>query len=247
MKTKPARQPRNLSLDLLRICATFMIVLTHSIDHSGLYESLTAGTTIYYYEQFLLLLNKVSINAFVMISGYFLVSATFRLSKLVEMWVEVVFYALGIKLVLMATGCIPLSVTSLLSCFVPVITGRYWFVTIYFGLYLLFPFLNLFLHTLTRQQHRNLLLLLGVLFCGMISLHPSFAGMNSGAGWGLAWFVVLYCFAAYFRLHYTPTGKCLQHLAAFLALPAVLTTCLYVANRTPPPDRQFHCAQLVAV
>ncbi len=197
---------RNMGLECLRIFSMFLIILLHSIDHSGLLESLVPGTALYVWERLYYALCQVCVNCFVMLSGYFLAESKFRLSKLVMLWAQVVFYSLGIKLILMASGQIPFSATSLVSCFVPVLTGRYWFVTIYFGLYLLFPFLNVLIRGLTRRSHGVLCLLLFVLMSGMISVHPAFAGMNSGGGWGLAWFVTLYLMAAWLRKYGVPGG-----------------------------------------
>lgn len=44
---------RNMGLEWLRICSMLMIILLHSIDHSGLLEAFTSGTPLYYYEYFL--------------------------------------------------------------------------------------------------------------------------------------------------------------------------------------------------
>ena len=47
---KKGLEKRNLGLEWLRICSMFMIILLHSIDHSGLYEMLEQGTLLYTYE-----------------------------------------------------------------------------------------------------------------------------------------------------------------------------------------------------
>lgn len=203
---------RNIGLEWLRICSMLMIILLHSIDHSGLLKNLTPGSILYYYEQFLYALVQVCVNCFVLISGYFLVSSKIKPEKLVALWIEVVFYSLIIKMIMMAFGEIPFSVVSLVSCLVPVLTGRYWFVTIYFGMYLLSPFFNIAIKTMNKKQHGELLILLFVLASVMISIHPSFKGMNSGGGWGLAWFGVLYFTAAYIRRYYVLDYK---HKKAF--------------------------------
>lgn len=202
MELTKTKSSRNVSLDLLRVISMLMIILLHSIDHSGLYESLKQGTVMYYAEQFLFSAVQVCVNVFVLISGYFLINSMFKLKKLGLLWVEVVFYSLIIRVVMIALGQQPFSISSIVSCFVPVITGRYWFVTIYFGMYLLFPFLNKGLRALSKRQYKILICILFVLFSVMISIHPQLKGMNSGASWGLPWFVVLYITAGYFRLHY---------------------------------------------
>lgn len=221
---------RNIGLDLLRICSMLMIILLHSIDHSGLYEKLIPGEGIYYYEIFLFILVQVCVNCFVLISGYFLVKSEFKIKKLAQLWIEVVFYSLVIKLILMAAGEIPFSVGSLISCFVPITTGRYWFITIYFGMYLLAPFYNITISNMNKQMHKKLLIILFVLFSCMISIHPAFKGMNSGAGWGLAWFTVLYFTAAYFNYYYEAQGKMFRYLTLFFVIPLMITLIIWILN-----------------
>lgn len=212
-----------MGLEKLRIVSMLMIILLHSIDHSGLLGKINPPTFIYWYEWSLYALLQVCVNCFVLISGYFLVTSKFRVEKLITLWIEVVFYSITIKAIMMAAGEIPFSVISLASCFIPVISGRYWFVTIYFGLYLLFPFLNIALRAMTQKQHKTLVVLLFVLSSVMISIHPKFMGMNTGGGWGLAWFVFLYITAAYIRLYSRTNKNSVIPILIFIICPTIMT------------------------
>ena len=95
---------RNIPLEWLRILSMLMIILLHSIDHSGVLENLTPGTALYYWEEFLYAMVQVCVNCFVLISGYFLVTSKFQPGKLITLWVEVVFYGFFIKLIVMIGG-----------------------------------------------------------------------------------------------------------------------------------------------
>lgn len=205
-------KPRNANMDLLRIFSMFLIILLHSIDHSGVLEQAGSSSLgINLWVQFTYMLTQVCVNIYVLISGYFLVNSKFRLQKLVALWLEVVFYSVSIRLIFMFFGYTPFSIVSLVSCLVPVFTGRYWFITIYFGLYLIFPFLNIAIKAMSKKQHTLCNIILFILFSVMVSIYPMFKGMNSGGGWGLAWFVVLYFAAAWFRLYYDSTkNTCLS-------------------------------------
>ena len=229
------KKQRNVNLDLLRIVSMLLIVFLHSIDHSGVLENAAAcGTGMYFYVRFTYALCQVCVNIYIMLSGYFMVTSTFRLQKLVTLWMEASFYAFTLKLVFMLTGQDAFSVTSLASCFVPILTGRYWFLTIYVGMYLVSPFLNILIRALDRKQHALLNLALFALMSVWVSLHPAIAGMNSGGGWGLAWFVTLYITAAWLRLYYTPDGKPGRWFVGYLAIPAVMA-----ALQCPPPADIF--------
>lgn len=211
-------------MDLLRIVSMLLIIYLHSIDHSGVLEQAdVCGGWAYIYVHFAYALCQVCVNCYVMLSGYYLVTSKFRIQKLVALWMEVVFYSVVLRILFMVTGQHAFSVASLLSCFVPVLTGRYWFITIYVGLYLTFPFLNKLVWAMNQKEYTLLNICLFVLFSLSISIYPSFAGMNSGGGWGLAWFVVLYLLAAWFRRYYTPKHKPVVLLVAFAGIPLLMS------------------------
>ena len=156
---------RNASLDLLRILSMLLIIFLHSIDHSGVLEQAEVSSgTMYFYVRFAYGLCMVCVNCYVMISGYYLVTSKFRLQKLAVLWMEAAFYSLVLKLLFMVTGQEAFSLLSLVSCFFPILTGRYWFLTIYVGMYLVSPFLNKLIRAMNRRDHTvlNLCLFLPV-------------------------------------------------------------------------------------
>lgn len=223
------KKQRNANMDLLRIVSMLLIVFLHSIDHSGVLENeVNCGNGMYFYVRFTYALCQVCVNIYIMLSGYFMVKSKFRLQKLVTLWMETVFYSLLLRIIFILAGIKPFSIASLVSCFVPILTGRYWFLTIYVGMYLISPFLNTLINAMDKKQHG----LLNVCLFGLMSLwssiHPSIAGMNSGGGWGLAWFATLYITAAWFRLYYMPDHKPFRWLAAFAVIPALIAVMQYV-------------------
>ena len=215
---------RSVNLDLLRILSMLLIIFLHSIDHSGVLENAeNCGTGMYFYVRFTYALCMVCVNIYILLSGYFMVTSKFRLQKLAALWMEASFYAVVLKLLFMLLGKEPFSVISLISCFVPILTGRYWFLTIYVGMYLISPFLNILIQALGKARHGMLNLCLFAIMSVWISLHPVIAGMNSGGGWGLAWFVTLYLAAAWLRLYYTPNYRPLRWLLVYTAIPLVIS------------------------
>ena len=224
------QQERFLNIDLLRIFSMFLIVFLHSIDHSGVLETAEeAGGFTFCYVFFVYYLCQICVNLFVLISGFFFFFSRFRPEKLLSLWVETVFYSLLFKVIFMAGGKIPFSPVSLVSCFVPIFTGRYWFVTIYFGMYLLMPFLNTLIDALSVRQFTVLNILLFVLFSLWNSFSPGIKGMNSGAGWGLAWFVVMYFAGAWLRICYKNSdAKAGKYFLVWVILAAVFSSSLLI-------------------
>lgn len=225
------RKKRDANLDLLRIFSMLLIIFLHSIDHSGVLEQAeVSSNAMYFYVRFTYALCQICVNCYIMLSGYYLVNSKFRLQKLVALWMETVFYAFILKLLFMVTGHEIFSIVSLISCFFPIVTGRYWFITIYVGMYLISHFLNKLIHSMNKEEHTMLNICLFVLFSLWNSIHPSIAGMNSGGGWGLAWFVVLYLAAAWFRLYYIPKHKPVILFGIFLLIPLLLAAGQMAAN-----------------
>lgn len=219
---------RNMNMDLLRIVSMLLIVLLHSIDHSGVLEkAINCESVIDIYVMYVYAFTRVCVNCYVLLSGYFLVKSKFRLHKLIVLWMEVVFYSFVIKLIFMITGQTAFSIVSLASCFFPILTGRYWFVTIYFALYLIAPFLNKAIYAMDKREFTMFNIVLGVLFSVWSSIHPAIAGVNSGGGWGLAWFVVLYFAAAWFRLYYVPCYRYIVKIVLVFLIP-VMTTVIFI-------------------
>lgn len=222
---------RDNNLDLLRIISMLLIVFLHSIDHSGVLEAAEATNGwISFYVGFTFALTKVCVNCYVLISGYYLVTSNFRFRKLIALWTEAVFYSFSLKAVFMLTGAEPFSFVSLVSCFFPTLTGRYWFLTIYVGLYAVSPFLNTAIRAMDKNKHTHLNLVLFGLFSVWVSLYPSMAGMNSGGGWGLAWFVVLYLCAAWFRLYYTPKRRPLRKLGIYAIIAFLMAAAQWISR-----------------
>ena len=194
---------RSISLDLLRIVCMLMVVCQHALGHGGLIEgTLVPGSLNWYAGNILCVITKQAVNCFVLISGYFLCTARFRLKKLVTLWLQIFFYSVVVYLVLLALPLeITFSVKELMKCAMPFITDRYWFVSDYLLLYITFPFLNCAIRSMDRKTH---LLCCGVLLL-VFSILPNlvyvydFTGINGG--YSYTWFCVLYMLAAYIRLY----------------------------------------------
>ncbi|MBQ8044625.1 MAG: acyltransferase [Clostridia bacterium] len=221
VKTENKACMRNVSIEVLRVVAMMLIIFQHFIEYGGIKEGVIIGELMYPFLVYLYGIVQIAVNCYVMISGYFLVTSKFKFSKLIALWIEVVFYSLFLYLLMAALGYYDFSIVTILSCFVPTLTGRYWFFTIYVGLYLLSPFLNVAINAMSKSQMFKLIVMLLALFSLWTTL-PFFSGMNVNGGWSIAWFIVLYFVAAYLRLHYIPNYKIKNKLLALILLSFIL-------------------------
>lgn len=192
------------NIELFRIFSMLLIISLHFTSYCINVSDLTPFTPTYFIGWFIRGIAYISVNCYVLISAYFLCKETeFRVSKVFSLLFETWFYSFLIYLFLLASGQTAFSLTGLLNNFFPVLSAKYWFVTIYFGLYLLSPFLNWAIQNMGKSQHFLLCLLLIFLF----SIIPTFffysKWLDFGNGYGIVWFVVLYYVAAYIRNYIT--------------------------------------------
>lgn len=101
------KNERLLNFDVLRCFSMLMIVYIHFFTHGEKYANVEAETC-FHLSDFLGLINYVvsqlldtisttAVNLFVFITGYFMIEChTFRIGKLIRLWMPVVFYSVVI-------------------------------------------------------------------------------------------------------------------------------------------------------
>lgn len=171
-----------------------LIVFHHYSYHGGFeFNSLSANAFLV---QMLSLGGKLGVNLFVLISGYFLINSTLKLDKLVKIILQIFFWSFCIMLFMYMCGFLRIDFKLILKSISPISYGLYWFATAYVVLYVLTPFLNLFIKSLTKIQHLKLTGILVFVWC----IIPTVMGGNLAYS-NLGWFIVLYLIASYIRLH----------------------------------------------
>ena len=162
------KNPRNSSIELLRIILMFMII----IHHYSLYGNFVFSETTFLNNVILYLsiLGNIAVEIFVLISGYYLSTSDFKISKLLKLLFEITSYSLIIYILFVITGKTQFSPTLLKHAMFPIIYDEYWFATTYVILYLLSPFLNKLINTIERKQHLNLLIIMSLLWILIPSL-----------------------------------------------------------------------------
>lgn len=217
------KRVRSSNFELLRILSMVMIVAHHYALYSGFSfdtHTLSAGR---FFVQILSSGGKVGVNLFVLISGYFLLNATFRVKKAVQLLAEILFYSVGITLLCTVTGLVPFSFKMLLKSLLPISQTMYWFASVYFVLYLLSAFLAPALGALSQKKLLALWAVLFVLWC----VFPTF--LIRGAAFSeLGWFIFLFVTAVYLKRFppaiFTRGGICFLLSLFFYAL-MLLSVC----------------------
>lgn len=215
---------RDTSLDCLRILCMLMVVCNHIISWGGLLEGeiepmspiWLAGNTL-----FVFLLPAV--NCFVLISGYFLCTSEFKLKKLVSLWIQTVFYSVGIYLlVCLFSEKLSFSFIGFIRSCLAITMRHYWFVTAYVLLYIVFPFLNCAIRAMSKKLHALCCIVLLGIFSVIANLVyiVDFTGVYGG--YSFLWFCVMYMVAAYIRLYVPVRVKHQRWMFPIFALCALM-------------------------
>jgi len=192
---------RQSSIELLRIIAILLIICHHFSIHSNFNfdedeEKNKQNFLNHLWIQFLSLGGKISVNIYVLISGYFLSnSSKVEISKFLKLEFQLIFYAMLDYATGIFVNYTTFNFREFIHYFFPVTYDNWWFATNYVVLYLLFPFINGSIHELDRKTYRNCLIVMTMIWCVLPSIF-----LVSGYGYNfLIWFIYIYIFAGYIR------------------------------------------------
>lgn len=210
-QTYQSGKERMVNLDLLRIVSMLLVIVLHFIGKSNNHPVLT-GTDMAAWEYgawALEALAIVAVNAYMLLSGYLLVQSTFKVKRLLELWLQLLFYSAGVGIVAALFGYLPkegVSIYYLAQLFLPVSTNHYWFMTAYILMYLFLPVLMLGVSKLNKKQFQTVLGLLFLVFCVIKSLSPIKLTTDM-QGYDCIWYLCMALLAAYIRLYGLPFFK----------------------------------------
>lgn len=194
---------RKSNIELLRIIAMIMIIAHHYCLYGGWSKvsGLSINNAIL---DFLVIGGKIGVAIFVLISGYFGINSEFKIKKLINTVLQVLFYSILFGLLnIIIDGWVGWK--AFIKICLPITFSVYWFITVYCILYLISPYINKVIRILNKKEFIKLLLIMGILSCGVITtiLKP-----NRGFG-SLFIFVFLYILGAYINTYYN--GKHIKY------------------------------------
>ena len=224
-KTKPQIKVRNSSFELLRIISMVLIIMHHYAYKIGT-DYITPFSGNFFFLQTFYMFGKLGVNLFVFISGYFLCSKEFHLSKLIKLEIQVVFYSFFITLIFQIILTSGTEKKLLIESLFPLFTFKYWFYNTYFVLYLLFPFLNIFIRNTSKKCFSRLIIILLFIW----TILPIFPKIHPLEKSNLGWFILLYFSGAYIKKYNSDfRHKAIYYINLSLALTAILLlqVCLF--------------------
>ena len=240
--TKRATKERNYAIDLLRIIAMYMVCMIHInlFTKAHMETAIVPGKEYFFtFGLWTESVGFIGVNLYALITGYVCLHSKWRLSRYLELWGQVAFYTiclLGIGLLLSHFGILPwdISKKSIAKILLRLPAGStYWYFAAYSALFLLIPFINKLLLSLSQ---RNYLLMLGALMLVIPCANVLQADTMYVGGYNATWLAALYTVGAYiqrFRLQAPPQITGLMALLCtmqplicrLLHLPMLLSYC----------------------
>ena len=192
---------RASNIELLRIISMILIIMHHFSVH-GCFPFTPDLTFNKVFLQVFGLGGKAGVVAFVMITGYFMISSSLKLHKFAKLVGQIWFYSIAMLGMAMGLGLDTVTSRNMMLALLP-IGAMSWFAQNFLVLYLLTPVINRVLHWLQHTYYVILLVVSTVIWFLMptvLNLWPNVPHTTFGFKHIFS-FVVFYSLGAYIKLY----------------------------------------------
>ena len=190
---------KSSNIEILRVVAMLMIVIHHYCVHGVFNFWHTNSDLLSYLNSVVVGIfsmgGKLGVDIFVLITGYFMITSNFKLTKALKIYFTMLTYSLLFLGIAYIYGEHRVPSGILNSSLFPFGGNAYWFITTYLMLYIFTPFLNRFILTSKKSMLNSLMI---IITCVWV-LIPTFTPANYGLS-SLTWFIYLYFIGASIRL-----------------------------------------------
>ena len=212
-ESKSGAGGRNYGIDLFRCVSMLMVVILHTLNRGGALGAAKAGSAEAAVGWFLEAASYGAVNSYALISGYVGWNRKWKPSRIVSVWVQVLFYTTLAALLFIPTGMWEATDEALRYSFMPIFSGHYWYITSYIALMVLAPFLNEGIARVTKKEAVFFACMSAVLFMILPRTFESSAFGLSG-GYSVLWLAVCYIYGG--LLSRFEIGKSIPQYALFL-------------------------------
>ncbi len=193
---------RNANMELLRIVTMLMVTVLHALGKGGLLQPVTAELPFGgWVTWFLECLSVCAVNVFMLLSGYYIVHAKWKLGRFFGIVFQTVFYSAIPYFLWLALGKVPVEergIYNYLQAVLPVHMEVYWFITAYALLYLMAPVITAGINALEEKQLRIVILCLLTYECIFKTVLPVMLTTDT-RGYKFDWYLIMFLIGAYFQ------------------------------------------------
>lgn len=214
----------NYGIDLLRFVAMFFVVTLHILGRGGVLQNVSGLN--YCIGWLLEVIAFCAVDCYAMISGYVGYSEeerSYKYSRIVVIWIQIVFYNLITTTVGIITKIIPFSFSTIIKCFFPICTNEYWYFTAYVVLFLFIPLINVLLRGLSDKKLTYMVVLLLSVFSVFATIISPFADpLQIENGYSFVWLMICYIVGGWMKKCDIPSkidiNKCFCLLGIFIVI-----------------------------
>ncbi len=218
---------RNYGIDLLKIIIMFMVVLLHILDEGGVLSNTVKLSDKYWIAWFLECAAFCAVNCFAIISGFVMHNSTAKISRILALWLQIVFYSLITTCILWVADPSSVSINSIITAVFPITRKQYWYLSAYFGMYIFVPLLNLIIEKCERQILKRIFILIFIFMCVIpTGMHSDPYNLNSG--YSTAWLCLLYLLGGYIE-KYNILSKLKKMTSMFLFWISIIVSICFKA------------------
>lgn len=186
---------RNYGIDLLRILLTLFICTSHILGRGGI-SIASENTNAYYIVLFCEAVSVCAVDGYGLISGYIYNGNKNNYKRLVLLVMEAFFYSFIVTVILrMFNLGDPISNIDMLKNAFPVTTNYFWYITAYFPLFFLMPYISDAINRLNDDDTKKLFVLLVLLFSFLGSVQDNY----SSYGISFVWLTILFSIGVIIR------------------------------------------------
>ena len=124
---------RNSNIELLRIISMLMTLTLHYLLFGNILSRSTTGGIAYYGNWTIEAICLISVDCYMLISGYFLSQKQFTSRRILSFYIQILFYTIVLAVLCFSLGIAELNLANLIQL-IPVMGGKNWYVTAYFCL-----------------------------------------------------------------------------------------------------------------
>lgn len=197
MNGKDVSRARNIGLDLYKIICMILIVMAHYSDHGKTPLVASDPLTLNWFLLASVRIAPFCLGAFMLTTGYFLSMKTnYSWRPFFRLYGQVLFYSVASGVAAYFIGTREMSLLNIAKMFLPFSFNRYWYFSAYIVIFLIHPFINKLIDSLTKKQLAALCVVNLVLFSVIRTLTTAewLQGTNR-----LYLFITLYFVGAYIR------------------------------------------------
>lgn len=188
---------RKSGFEAYRILCILLIVLMHTFGSGAGQLNTALGI-------FIVVIGNIGVTGFMLLSGYF--GIRLKIKKLIKLDIMMIFWSLCYEAVLFFTsgGGYHPGKKELLGAVLPFASRRYWFLSAYFCICILSPFINEYLEGLSREKFKRLIMSMSVIFL-VIPTVIGFEQTGDG-GKGIINLMLAYVIGRYIGIYHRDTA-----------------------------------------